>query len=186
MDASGVHAVAPAHYSRPGDRNRRCYPRAVIDPVRFREEDMTHLAHLRRAVGWLLVALLATVLLVNLIGFLSPFWGHMRHPGDASQSRALLDAVAPWTAVLLLLYLLPAWHLSRTLASPFARGVVLVMGALVVVADVWVLSLAPLRDDSLVAQLVSSVAAAYPFAALLVFIGLVWRALRIEIAPVER
>ena len=147
---------------------------------------MTHLVHLRRAVGWLLVALLATVLLVNLIGFLSPFWGHMRHPGDASQSRVLLDAVAPWTAVLSLLYLLPAWHLSRTLASPFARGVVLAMGALVVVADVWVLSLAPLRDDSLVAQLVSSVAAAYPFAALLVFIGLVWRALRIEIAPRER
>ncbi|MCD9006262.1 hypothetical protein LDO31_08445 [Luteimonas sp. XNQY3] len=141
---------------------------------------MTHLVHLRRAVGWLLVALLATVALVNLIGFLSPFWGHWRHPGDASQSRALLDAVAPWTAVLSLLFLLPAWHLSRTLASPLARGAVLAMGALVVVADVMVLRVAQASGDPVVAQLVSSLAAAYPFVAFLVFIWLVWRALRIE------
>jgi hypothetical protein len=152
----------------------------VIDRIRFREEDMTHLLHLRRAVGWLLVALLATVVLVNLIGFFSPFWGHWRHPGDASQSRALLDAVAPWTAVLSLLFLLPAWHLSRTLVSPLARGVVLAMGALVVVADVMVLLATKVGDDPVVAQLVSSLAAGYPFAAFLVFLWLVWRVLRIE------
>ncbi|MCD9098274.1 hypothetical protein LU699_10735 [Luteimonas fraxinea] len=141
---------------------------------------MTHLVHLRRAVGWLLVALLATVVLVNLIGFFSPFWGHWRHPGDASQSRALLNALAPWTAVLSLLFLLPAWHLSRTLASPLARGVVLVMGALVVVADVMALLSAQASDDPVIAQLVSSLTAGYPFVAFLVFIWLVWRALRIE------
>jgi len=152
----------------------------VIDRIRFKEEHMTHLVHLRRAVGWLLVALLATVVLVNLIGFFSPFWGHWLHPGDAAQSRALLDAVAPWTTVLSLLFLLPAWHLSRTLASPLARGVVLAMGALVVVADVMVLLAAQVGDDPVVAQLVSSLAAGYPFAAFLVFLCLVWRALRID------
>lgn len=141
---------------------------------------MTHLVHLRRAVGWLLVALLATVVLVNLIGFFSPFWGHWRYPGDALQSRALLDAVSPWTAVLSLLFLLPAWHLSRTLASPLARGVVLAMGALVVVADVAVLLAAKVGDDPVVAQLVSSLAAGYPFVAFLIFMWLMWRALRIE------
>ncbi len=140
---------------------------------------MTHLVHLRRAVGWFLVALLATAVLMNLIGFFSPFWGHWRYPGDTTQSRALLDAAAPWAAGLSLLFLLPAWHVSRTLGSPFARGIVLAMGALVGIADLLLLWAAHGIDDSLVAQLVASLAAGYPFVAFVVFLWLLWRALRI-------
>ncbi|MDR7193681.1 hypothetical protein [Luteimonas terrae] len=140
---------------------------------------MTHLVHLRRAVGWFLVALLATVVLMNLIGLLSPFWGHWRHPGDAAQSRALLDAAAPWAAGLSLLFVLPAWHLSHTLVSLVARGVVLTMGSLVVVADLLMLWAAHGIDDPIVARLVATLAAGYPFTAFVVFIWLVWRALRV-------
>ncbi len=78
-----------------------------------------------------------------------------------------------------LLFLLPAWHLSRTFVSPLARGVVLLMGALVVIGDIAALLTVPRIEDPLVARLVLTLGAGYPFVAFLVFIGLVWRALRI-------
>ncbi len=144
---------------------------------------MPHLVHLRRAVGWCLVALLATGVLMNLVGFFSPFWGHLRHPGDPTQSRALLDAVTPWAAALSVLFLLPAWHVSRTLASPLARCVVVLMGALVLVADLALVWAFNGIGDPMVARLVASVAAGYPFVAFIVFIWLLWRGLHIAASP---
>jgi len=157
--------------------------RAVIDRPASGRKTMPHLVHLRRAVGWCLVAVLATAMLLNVIGFVSPFWGLWRHPDDPAQSRALLHAARPWVTGLSALFLLPAWHLSRTLVSATARGVVLVMGALVVIADVAALVTERAHSDpwtaTVFARVVSSLAAIYPFCAFVVFTWLVWRALRI-------
>lgn len=140
---------------------------------------MSQLPHIRRAIGWFLIALLATSVLANVIGFFSPFWGHLRAPGDPAASRGLLQAWQPVAAVLSVLYLLPAWHVSRTLVSTSARIAVLALAGLVVAAKIGV-EMATRSGDAPggVDQLLVNLAAAIPFVAFLVFVFLVWRALR--------
>lgn len=141
---------------------------------------MSPLLHLRRAIGWFLIALLATTVLSNLIGFVSPFWGHLRAPGDASASRDLLHAWQPVSAALSLLYLMPAWHLSRTCASALCRCGVLVIGALVPASKLlsFVLERSEGQAVTPAADLLAALVAVYPPFAFLVFTVLVWRVLR--------
>lgn len=143
---------------------------------------MSQLPHIRRAVGWFLVALLATSVLANVVGFFSPFWGHLRAPGDPAASRGLLQAWQPVAALLSVLYLLPAWHVSRTLGSPWTRALVLGLAALVVVAKVGVAMATRSMDAAgatgSIEHLAVSMAVAVPFVVFLVFVYLVWRALR--------
>src|SRR3546814_6784594 len=60
---------------------------------------MLQLRHVQRALGWCLVGLLLTYVLINAIGLVSPFWGLWRHPGDPGASSSLLNAwqsITPW------------------------------------------------------------------------------------------
>src|SRR3546814_10270113 len=53
---------------------------------------MLQLQHVQRALGWCLVGVLLTYVLINAIGFVSPFWGLWRRPGDPGASSSLLHA----------------------------------------------------------------------------------------------
>src|SRR3546814_19294613 len=70
---------------------------------------MLQLKHVQRALGWCLVGVLLTYVLINDIGLVSPFWGLWRRPGNPGASSILLHAwqqitppssisfaVAPW------------------------------------------------------------------------------------------
>jgi hypothetical protein len=144
---------------------------------------MDRTRHLQSAFGWALVGYLLTEVLIELVGFASPFAGLWLQPGEPGASRALLQGaqvVVPWFAVV---YLMAAWHLARTVESTAARIGVLLLGALVPAAH-----LAPgvaLRSldaaESVVAPqtvgLVNLLAAMVIGLAVIVFLGVSWRGL---------
>src|SRR3546814_17678403 len=75
---------------------------------------MLQLQHVQRALGWCLVGVLLTYVLINAIGFVSPFWGLWRRPGDPGASSSLLHAwqqITPWFSIC---FAVAAWHLART------------------------------------------------------------------------
>src|SRR3546814_12192730 len=58
---------------------------------------MLQLQHVQRALGWCLVGVLLTSVLLNDLGFVSPFWGLWRPPGDPGPSSIHLhtDSLIP-------------------------------------------------------------------------------------------
>lgn len=97
---------------------------------------MTQLKHVQSSLGWCLIGLLLTDLLINVIGFVSPFWGVWRHPGELYVSRDLLHFWQPIVAWFSICFVVAAWHLARTVRSTVARIGILAMGVLVVAAEV--------------------------------------------------
>src|SRR3546814_18821756 len=83
---------------------------------------MLQLQHVQRALGWCLVGVLLTYVLINAIGFVSPFWGLWRRPGDPGASSSLLHAwqqITPWFSIC---FAVAAWHLARTVQAMAARS----------------------------------------------------------------
>ena len=137
------------------------------------------------ALGGCLFALVLVYVPINLIGFASPFVGHWRAPGDPEASLALLrtwQPVAPWLS---LAFLLPGWWISRTPVTPLARGLTLLAAALVPCAYVarWFAVERGLAADATptqrtVAMGIEGVADLYIAFAGLLFLALLWRAVR--------
>ncbi|MCD9027204.1 hypothetical protein LDO26_03115 [Luteimonas sp. BDR2-5] len=92
---------------------------------------MSELKPVQSALGWCLFALVLVYVPINLIGFASPFVGHLRAPDDPDASMALLRTWQPFAPWLSLAFLLPGWWISRTLATPLARGLTLLASILV-------------------------------------------------------
>lgn len=131
---------------------------------------MQELRHVQGALGWTLLGLLLTGVLINLIGFASPFWGLATEPGSPDASRSLLafwQPIVPWFSAL---FVVAAWHLAMTTRTLAARAGVLAMGVLVPVAHI----VAAARPQSTTALL----AEAYLALATLAFVALAWRAVR--------
>lgn len=145
---------------------------------------MQRLKHVQGALGWSLLGLLLTYLLINVIGFASPFWGAWMHPDAPDASRALLETLRPIVAVFSLCFLVAAWHLAMTARSVAARLGIVAMGILVPAAYIGATfarralaaSDAPIPPQEwAVIELACSV---YLGFAALVFLALAWRALR--------
>lgn len=94
------------------------------------------LRRLQGSLGWSIAGLLLTYGLINLIGFVSPFWAAWKYPGDLYASRNLLVAWQPITPWFSLCFVMAGWHLAMAMRSLPARGAVLVVYALVPVAMV--------------------------------------------------
>ena len=92
------------------------------------------LRRLQSALAWSLIGLLLTYGLINLIGFISPFWAVWRYPGDLHASMNLLHAWQPITPWFSLCFLVAGWHLAMAMRSLPARAAVFVLYALVPVA----------------------------------------------------
>lgn len=97
---------------------------------------MPQLKHVQSALGWSLVGLLLTVVLLNAIGFVSPFWGLWRSPGDVDASRDLLRAWHPITPWFSILFAVAGWHLAMTMDNRVARVAVMALGVLIPVAHI--------------------------------------------------
>src|SRR3546814_18038248 len=97
---------------------------------------MLQLRHVQRALGWCLVGLLLTYVLINAIGCVSPFWGLWRHPGDPGASSSLLHASQSITPCFSICFARAAWHLASTAHALPARLGLVVVGATVPVAPV--------------------------------------------------
>ena len=144
---------------------------------------MPQLEDMQRTLGWCLLGLLLTYVLINVIGFISPLWALWWHE-EPSKAGSLLHFWRPIAGWFSILFLAGSWHLSKTVRSTVARIGVLAMGALVVVAEVG--SGFALRDvdqaesEALAHQLeaLDIVASAYLGFAALVFIALIWHSVR--------
>lgn len=131
---------------------------------------MQELKHLQGALGWTLLGLLVTEGLINLISFVSPFWGLATAPGSLEASRDLLkfwQPIVPWFSVV---FVVAAWHLAMTTRTLAARAGVLAMGVLVPVAHV----VAAAPPKSMAALLAEAYLALVPLA----FVALAWWAVR--------
>ena len=145
---------------------------------------MPQLKHLQSALGWSLIGLLLTYVLINIIGFASPFWGLWRHPGDIHASHNLLRAWQPITPWFSVLFVVAAWHLAMTTRSMIARAAIVAAGFLVPVAHIGsrvarraMEQAGPTTPFSLPAT-VDLLGSAYIGFAGLLFLFLVWRAIR--------
>ena len=131
---------------------------------------MVELKHLQRALAWSVAGLVLTSLLINLIGFASPFWGMATNPGSLDASRDLLKAWQPITPWFSVCFAMAGWHLAMTHRSTVARVVVVVLGLLVPVAHV-----VPITVPEGLATLLAE---AYLSLASLAFVVMAWRAVR--------
>lgn len=132
---------------------------------------------IRRALRSWVFAMLIAFVPINVIGFASPFVAHLR--GEPTQSRALLEAAQGFAPLLWLVFLWPAWHLSRAQVSPGARAAVLAGGALVPAARwIEVTTLRGAATDGGTPVVVATFADLWLGAALLAFVWLCGRALR--------
>lgn len=145
---------------------------------------MEQLKHLGSAIGWCLMGMLLTSLLINIIGLISPFWGHWMHPKDLSASRDLLklwQVITPWFSVC---FAVAAWHLAMAYQSLVARIGVIAMGALIPVAHVGSSFAARAMEQETSGAsyrflaTINMLANAYFGLAALVFIALVWWVVR--------
>lgn len=145
---------------------------------------MLQLQHVQRALGWCLVGVLLTYVLINAIGFVSPFWGLWRRPGDPGASSSLLHAwqqITPWFSIC---FAVAAWHLARTVQAMAARIGILAMGALVPVAHIGSSFARRAIDEAgspvspALPAAMDVLADAYLGLAALVFVALIWRAVR--------
>lgn len=145
---------------------------------------MLQLKHVQGALGWCLVGLLLTYALINVIGFVSPFWGLWRHPEDPGASLGLLHSWQPITPWFSICFAVAAWHLARTTRSMVARVGIVAMGVLVPVAHIGssFASRAVEQTGSPVPPPLPAaldvLANAYLGLAALVFVVLVWRVVR--------
>lgn len=140
--------------------------------------------HVQSTLGWSLIGFLVTSVLINVIGFISPLWGQWMHPDDLYASLDLLhlwQPITPWFSVC---FVIAAWHLAMTTRASAARVCVIAMGALVPVAYVgssFARRAMAQADSPVPPQLpaaISVFATAYLWLAALVFLALVWRAVR--------
>src|SRR3546814_12493511 len=110
---------------------------------------MLQLQHVQRALGWCLVGVLLTYVLINAIGFVSPFWGLWRRPGDPGASSSLLPAwqqITPWFSIC---FAVAAWHLARTVQAIASRSGLLAVGSLGPVANFgFIFTPAELAEDA--------------------------------------
>lgn len=145
---------------------------------------MAQLKHVQSTLGWLLIGLIVTYASINVIGFISPFWGQWLHPGDPHASNDLLQfwrPITPWFSVC---FVIAAWHLAMTLRSIVARVCVIVMGVLIPVAEIGssFAQRATNHADSVNSPqatfFLDTLVNAYLGLAALIFIVLVWRAVR--------
>lgn len=143
---------------------------------------MLQLKHVQSALGWCALGLLLTVVLINVIGLISPFWGLLLHPDDPYASRNLLNfwqPITPWFSVC---FIVAAWHLALAFQSMAARVCVIVLGILVPVAYIGSgLIHRALEQATAPASLelfMSALANVYLGLVIPLFIFLVWRAVR--------
>lgn len=145
---------------------------------------MSQLKHVQSTLGWCLIGLLLTYVLINVIGFISPFWGYWLHPEDPYASRSLLRVWQPITPWFSICFAVAAWHLALACQSTAPRVCIIAMGALIPVAHIG--SSFARRAMEQVGSPVSSplpgamnmLANAYLGLAALVFIALIWRVVR--------
>lgn len=145
---------------------------------------MSQLKHVQSALGWCLIGLLLTYLIINVIGFISPFWGHWLHPEDPGASLRLLhlwQPITPWFAVC---FAVAAWHLAMTCQAIAARVCIIAMGALVPVAHIGsgfarrAMEQAASPVPPQLPAAMNMLANAYLGFTALAFIALIWRAVR--------
>lgn len=145
---------------------------------------MPQLKHAGSAIGWCLIGLLLTSLLMNIIGFISPFWGRWMHPEDLYASRNLLQfwqVITPWFSVC---FAVAAWRLAMAYRRLAARVGIIAMGALIPVAHIGSsFAVQAMEQEASVSSYrflatISMLANAYIGLAALVFIALVWWAVR--------
>lgn len=145
---------------------------------------MSQLKHVQSALGWCLIGLLLTYVLINAIGFISPFWSYWRHPEDLYGRLSVLhfwQQITPWFAVF---FAVAAWHLALTVQSTVARICIIAAGALIPVAFIAssfarrAVEQATSPVPPQVPALINMVANAYLELGGIAFIALVWRAVR--------
>lgn len=145
---------------------------------------MSQLKHIQSTLGWFLVGLLMTYVLINIIGFVSPFWALWMYPEVSDASRNLLDfwqPITPWFSVC---FVVAAWHLSLTARAMVARVCIVVMGVIVPIAYIGssFTSRAIEQTEPLVATklpaIMNILSNAYLGLATIIFISLIWRAVR--------
>lgn len=144
---------------------------------------MSQMKHVQSALGWWLIGVLLTQVLINLIGFISPFWAHWQHPGDLYASRDLLEFWQPITTWFSVAFVPAAWYLAKAFRSVVARVCIIALGVLVPVAHIGstFAQRAMMQDPSLPHQLSSVVFAfglIYTELATIAFIVLVWWVVR--------
>ncbi len=145
---------------------------------------MSQLKHVQSTLGWCFVSAMSTYALINLIGFASPFWGLWRYPEDPYAWRSLLTFWQPITVWFSIFFVVAAWHLSKLVETIFARIAVLLVGALVMVAEIGAhfarraADLAGSDERTLVLKSLNTIAGGYVGLAALVAIALLWRAVR--------
>jgi hypothetical protein len=143
-------------------------------------DTLSPIERIRKALSWVIFGLLGTVVLVNIFGFLSPFWAMWRYETAeelAAHSRDVLELgrlIGPWFS---LLFLYGSWHLGQAAKTNFGRWTITIGGALVSAAYIARLLL-QFTADSLVGQLFSNLFSGFQFLSLLLFLVLVWRFLR--------
>ena len=148
------------------------------------------LRHLEGALGWAIVGMLLTYGLVNLIGFISPFWAAWRHEAYYTESLTLLHAWQPITPWFSLCFLVAGWHLALAMRSMLARVAVFAVYALVPVAMIgsrFAQRAVQQADTPVPPQLpavFSMVAGLYLALALMAFLALAWWTLRRTNRPI--
>ena len=132
---------------------------------------------IRRSISWVILGMLGTLLLVNVLGALSPFWAVWRYESaeqSLSHSRDLLElaqVIGPWFSSL---FIVAAWHLGKVAKTPYERWIVVVFS--VIVSGTFV---GELLFDIPFDSPIGGVLIGFQFVSLLVFMVLVRRYLRV-------
>lgn len=145
---------------------------------------MSQMKHVQSALGWWLIGLLLTQVLINFIGFISPFWNLWLHPEDHYGSRDLLHSWQPIATWFSIAFVPAFWYLAKAFESVVARVCTIALGVLVPMAHIsstFAQRAMMQADPSVPRQLSGTVymfADMYVWLAFVVFIALVWWAVR--------
>ena len=139
-------------------------------------EARSNIENVEKALFWVILGLLGTVVLVNIFGFFSPVWGMWRNVAieeSAAHSSELLDlgrAVVPWFS---LLFLFGAWKLAQTAKTLIGRWMITLVGVLV--SSTYI---GELLFDIWANPLIGTLFSGFQFLSLLLFLVFVRRVLR--------
>jgi hypothetical protein len=136
----------------------------------------SNIEYVERALAGVILGLLGTVVLVNILGFISPIWTAWRYEAaeeSLAHSSDVLEigrTIGPWFS---LLFLYGAWQLAQTQKTTIGRWMITLVGALVpatfigeVFYDIWA------------NPLIGTLFYGFQFLSLLLFLALIRRVLQ--------
>jgi hypothetical protein len=132
--------------------------------------------YVEKALAGVILGLLGTIVLVNILGFISPIWVAWRYETveeSVAHSRDVLElgrTIGPWFS---LLFLYGAWQLAQTQKTIIGRWTITLVGALVsatyigeALYDIWA------------NPLIGNLFYGFQFLSLLLFLALIRRVLQ--------